>query len=155
MPQNYLQGGLNPKAGHDLSLSVYKPGRDHDKRVLPPLRQPRGKFKINLPQMLHDSGSFCMAFDSRNHRFALGCLHGGYLPRFHDQLRVQEKEVQRLVSYCRTTSASTAPCTSRRTCCPCAYVLVAVPRVSRSCELVVDGFDLHLIRLSWYKTGRD
>ena len=25
---------------------------------------------------------------------------------------------QRLVCYCKTTSASTAPCTSRRTCCP-------------------------------------
>ena len=25
---------------------------------------------------------------------------------------------ERLVCYCRTTSASTAPCTSRRTCCP-------------------------------------
>ena len=27
-------------------------------------------------------------------------------------------KVQKLVSYCRTTSASTAPCTSRRMCCP-------------------------------------
>ena len=33
---------------------------------------------------------------------------------------------QRLVFYCRTTSASTAPCTSRRTCCPYAYVLITV-----------------------------
>ena len=41
---------------------------------------------------------------------------------------------ERLVSYCRTTSASTAPRTPRRTCCPYAYVLTTVPRVSRSCE---------------------
>ena len=37
---------------------------------------------------------------------------------------------ERLVSYCRTTSASTAPRTPRRTCCPYAYVLITVLRVS-------------------------
>ena len=42
---------------------------------------------------------------------------------------------ERLVFYCRTTSASTAPRTPRRTCCPYAYVLITVLRVSRSCEL--------------------
>jgi len=49
-----------------------------------------------------------------------------------------------LVFYCRTTSASTAHRTPRRTCCPCAYVLITVLRVSRSCEPFPDGFDLHL-----------
>ena len=39
---------------------------------------------------------------------------------------------ERLVFYGRTTSASTAPCTPRRTCCPYAYVLITVLRVSRS-----------------------
>ena len=42
---------------------------------------------------------------------------------------------ERLVFYCRTTSASTAPCTPRRPCCTYAYVLITVLRVSRSCEL--------------------
>ena len=42
---------------------------------------------------------------------------------------------ERLVFYCRTTSASTAPHMPQRTCCPCAYVLITVPPVSRSCEL--------------------
>ena len=41
-----------------------------------------------------------------------------------------------------TTSASTAPCTSRRMRCP---THCAVPRVSRSCEHFPDGFDLHLL----------
>ena len=62
-----------------------------------------------------------------------------------------ENEIERegLVFYCRTTSASTAPCTSRKMCChPERYaalriVLVTVPRVSRSCEHFPDGFDLH------------
>ena len=36
---------------------------------------------------------------------------------------------------CQTTSASTAPRTPRRTCCPYAYVLITVLLVSRSCEL--------------------
>ena len=52
---------------------------------------------------------------------------------------------ERLVFYCRTTSASTAPRTPRRTCCPYAYVLITVLRVSRSCELFPDGSDLHLL----------
>ena len=39
---------------------------------------------------------------------------------------------ERLVFYCRTTSACTAPRTPRRTCCPYAYVLITVNRVSRS-----------------------
>ena len=52
---------------------------------------------------------------------------------------------ERLVFYCRTTSASTAPRTPRRTCCPYAYALITVLRVSRSCELFPDGFDLHLL----------
>ena len=47
----------------------------------------------------------------------------------------------RLVSYCRTTSASTAPCTSRRMCCPthcasycapCQSLLQAISKWSRS-----------------------
>ena len=42
---------------------------------------------------------------------------------------------ERLVFYRRTTRASTAPRTPRRTCCPYAYVLMTVPRVSRSCVL--------------------
>jgi len=53
-----------------------------------------------------------------------------------------------LVFYCRTTSASTAPRTPRRTCCPYAYVLATVPRVSSSCENFPDGFDLHLLHKS-------
>jgi len=32
---------------------------------------------------------------------------------------------ERLVFYCRTTSASTALRTPRRTCCPCTYVVIA------------------------------
>ena len=47
--------------------------------------------------------------------------------------------------YCRTTSASTVPLTPRRTCCPCAYMLATVLRVSRSCELFPDALDLHLL----------
>ena len=52
----------------------------------------------------------------------------------------------RLELYGRTTSASTAPRTLRSTCCPHAYVLVTVPRVSRSCEHFPDGFNLHLLQ---------
>ena len=52
---------------------------------------------------------------------------------------------ERLAFHCRTTSASTAPRTPRRTCCPYAYVLITVLCVSRSCELFPDGFDLHLL----------
>ena len=37
-----------------------------------------------------------------------------------------------LVFYCQTTIASTAPRRPRRTCCPYAYVLITVLRVSRS-----------------------
>jgi len=51
-----------------------------------------------------------------------------------------------LVLYCRTTNASTAPRTPRRTCCPYAHVLIAVLRVTRSCELFPDEFDLHLLQ---------
>jgi len=53
---------------------------------------------------------------------------------------------ERLVFYCRTTSASTAPRTPRRTCCPYVHVLITVLRASRPCELFPDGFDLHLQR---------
>ena len=42
---------------------------------------------------------------------------------------------ERLVFYCRTISASTAPLTPRRTCCPYTHVLIIALRVSRSCEL--------------------
>jgi len=35
-------------------------------------------------------------------------------------------QVERLVSYCRTTRASTAPRTPQRTCCPHASVLATV-----------------------------
>ena len=66
--------------------------------------------------------------------------------------RVLRKE--RLVFYCQTTSASTAPRTPRRTCCPYAYVLITVLRVSRSCEHFPDGFDLHLLRSSERITPR-
>ena len=52
---------------------------------------------------------------------------------------------ERLVFYCRTTSASTAPCTSRRMCCP-TYCASCCARVSRSCEHFPDGFDLHLLQ---------
>ena len=51
---------------------------------------------------------------------------------------------QRLVFYCRTTSASTAPCTSRRMCCP-THCASYSARVSRSCEHFPDGFDRHLL----------
>jgi len=54
---------------------------------------------------------------------------------------------ERLVCYCRTTSASTAPYTSRRMCCPTHCVLVTVPRASRACQHFPDGFDLHLLQL--------
>ena len=53
---------------------------------------------------------------------------------------------ERLVFYCRTTSANTAPRTPRRTCCPYAYELITVLRVSRSCKIPPDGFDLHLLQ---------
>ena len=56
------------------------------------------------------------------------------------------KIVERLIFYCRTTNASTALRTPRRTCCPHAHELITVLRVSRSCELLPDGFDLHLLR---------
>ena len=49
---------------------------------------------------------------------------------------------ERLVLHCRTT---TAPRTPRRTCCPYACVLITVLRVSRSCEIFPNGFDLHLL----------
>ena len=39
------------------------------------------------------------------------------------------KGAERLIFYCRTTNASTAPRTPRKTCCPHAYVLVTVLRV--------------------------
>ena len=42
-----------------------------------------------------------------------------------------------MVLYCRAASASTAPRTPRRTCCPHAYVSVTVLRVSNSCEMRV------------------
>ena len=42
------------------------------------------------------------------------------------------KKRERLVLYCRTTSASTAPRTHRRMCCPYAYVLITVLRVSQN-----------------------
>ena len=58
-------------------------------------------------------------------------------------------EMERLVLYCRTTSASTAPRTPRRTCCPYAYVLITVLRVSHSCEHFPDGLDLHLLTSGW------
>ena len=40
----------------------------------------------------------------------------------------RNEALQRLVVYCRTTSASSAPRTARRTCCPYAYVLITVLR---------------------------
>ena len=58
------------------------------------------------------------------------------------------RQRERPIFYCRATSASTAPRTPRRTCCPYASVLITVLRVSRSCELFPDGFDLHLRQLS-------
>ena len=69
---------------------------------------------------------------------------------------------ERLVWYCRTTSANTALRTPRRTCCPFADVLITVPRVSRSCERFPDGFDLHLLQsvsgihtLAWLSACRE
>ena len=47
--------------------------------------------------------------------FPLGCLQCG--GRELEVPKSFEHVLQRLVSYCRTTSASTAPCTSRRRCC--------------------------------------
>jgi len=41
-----------------------------------------------------------------------------YCQRLLRQLHLVAVWLQRLVFYCRTTSASTAPCTSRRMCCP-------------------------------------
>ena len=61
----------------------------------------------------------------------------------------QNPRRERLEFYCRRTSASTAPRTPRRACCPYAYVLITVLRVSRSCEHFPDGFDLHLLQLEW------
>ena len=53
---------------------------------------------------------------------------------------VYDWHVSKLEFGCRTTSAITAPCTSRRMCCP--------TYVSRSCEHYPEGFDLHL--LHWH-----
>ena len=53
--------------------------------------------------------------------------------------------IQRLVFCCRTTSASTAPCASRRMCCPAHRV-----NNCAQCEpllLFPNGFDLHLSQL--------
>jgi len=73
------------------------------------------------------------------------CAGGG--ARAARREMVQEKRGQRdWCFFCQTISASTAPRTSRRTCCPYAYVLVTVLRVSRSCEHFPDGFDFHLLR---------
>ena len=44
--------------------------------------------------------------------------------------------------------------TPRRTCCHYACALTTVPRVSRPCELVLVGFDLHLLRLLCAGTHR-
>jgi hypothetical protein len=51
---------------------------------------------------------------------------------------------ERLVFQFRRTSASTAPCTSRRICC---LTHCASHCVSRSCEHFPDGFDLHLLQV--------
>ena len=59
---------------------------------------------------------------------------------------------QRLAFYCRT-SDSTAPLTPLGTRCPYAYVLVNVPRVSRSCAHFSDGFDFHLLCYSTKGSG--
>ena len=50
-------------------------------------------------------------------------LHAALPRRTHLQSK-------RLVFHCRTTSASTAPCTPRRTCCPHAHVRITGPRGS-------------------------
>jgi len=55
---------------------------------------------------------------------------GGRSKHYHILARISGQGRDRLVLYCRTTSASTAPCTSRRMC--LRLVLVTVPRVSRS-----------------------
>ena len=62
------------------------------------------------------------------------------------------RSTERLVIDCRTTSTSTAPGTPRRTCCFHAYVLITVLRVSRSCELFSDGFDLHPLNLGFMES---
>ena len=46
---------------------------------------------------------------------------------------------ERFILYCRTTSASTAPRTSRRKCCHCASYCAALA------SIFPDGFDLHLL----------
>ena len=50
-----------------------------------------------------------------------------------------------LVIYCRTTSASTAPCTSRRTCCPahCASYCADAHLLIDDAHLLID--DAHLL----------
>ena len=78
-----------------------------------------------------------------------GRWEGGPAPSSVGRALYQE----RMVSYCRTTSASTAPRTPRITCCPDAYVLISVLRVSRSCELFPNGFDIYLLQLCGRYSG--
>ena len=76
------------------------------------------------------------------------CHHPTECRNSVDGTRPQQEE--RLVFSCRTTSASTAPRTPRRTCCPYAYVLISVLCVSRSCELFSGGFNVHLLHSRRY-----
>ena len=62
---------------------------------------------------------------------ALGCRVEGLGFRFE----APAPRGERLVFYCRTTSASTAPCTSRRMCCPMHCASYCVP-----CQQLLPAF---------------
>ena len=103
---------------------------------------PRSALQLNLFQFAKGAkkGATCKRVLRRAHkkgdrRSPTGDCYGSLAIR----------DTERLVLYCRTSSASTAPRTLRRTGYPFAYVLINVLRVSHSCQFFADGSDLHLL----------
>ena len=74
-------------------------------------------------------------------RRAWPCPRQGKLRSPCQASRTSTPAKERLIFYCRTTSARTTP----EGCAALRIVLVNVPRVSRSCEHFPDGFDLQLL----------
>ena len=67
---------------------------------------------LRLFRIRNESGPLRAVHLPRSRRRHLVSSHASSRPRLRPQL------LQRLMFYCRTTSASTAPCTSKRMCCP-------------------------------------